>query len=181
MSSNEPSKAEHKTKKFGKGERNVPHHTQKAKKFYPAEDEAKPRKVRDIHLFGIVEICSEAVGMPHSEQPMLLEVVPATQSKTSQCPAHSESRTSWSIILIPSLPGPEIHPRRPPPQNSPARHRPHPPCRPFPRQTRHPPQAPSTRRSTGHRPLQSQWRTSTKSKCTLRHCYECEGGAEGYR
>ena len=33
------------TKKFGKGEREVPHHTQKAKKFYPAEDEYKPKKV----------------------------------------------------------------------------------------------------------------------------------------
>jgi large subunit ribosomal protein L6e len=44
----ESSKAEveHKTKKFGKAERKVPHHTQKAKKFYPAEDEAKPKKVR---------------------------------------------------------------------------------------------------------------------------------------
>ncbi|KAL9127494.1 MAG: hypothetical protein Q9217_003650 [Psora testacea] len=40
------SEAEHKTKKFGKGERKIPHHTQKAKKFYPAEPEAKPRKVR---------------------------------------------------------------------------------------------------------------------------------------
>ncbi|KAK0509505.1 hypothetical protein JMJ35_007899 [Cladonia borealis] len=46
----EASKAEHKTKKFGKSERNVPHHTQKAKKFYPAEDESKPKKVRkSIH------------------------------------------------------------------------------------------------------------------------------------
>ncbi|KAI4117394.1 MAG: hypothetical protein LQ345_002358 [Seirophora villosa] len=35
-----------KTKKFGKGEREIPHHTQKAKKFYPAEDESKPKKVR---------------------------------------------------------------------------------------------------------------------------------------
>ncbi|MCJ1227809.1 hypothetical protein MMC12_004468 [Toensbergia leucococca] len=34
------------TKKFGKGERHIPHHTQKAKKFYPAEDESKPKKVR---------------------------------------------------------------------------------------------------------------------------------------
>lgn len=33
------------TKKFGKGEREVPHHSQKAKKWYPAEDESKPRKV----------------------------------------------------------------------------------------------------------------------------------------
>ena len=35
-----------KTKKFGKTEREVPHHTQKAKKYYPAEDESKPKKVR---------------------------------------------------------------------------------------------------------------------------------------
>ncbi|KAL9041856.1 MAG: hypothetical protein Q9180_001011 [Flavoplaca navasiana] len=34
------------TKKFGKGELEIPHHTQKAKKFYPAEDEKKPKKVR---------------------------------------------------------------------------------------------------------------------------------------
>ncbi len=46
MSSKQDSqKPEHKTKKFGKGERSIPHHTQKAKKFYPAEDENKPRKV----------------------------------------------------------------------------------------------------------------------------------------
>jgi large subunit ribosomal protein L6e len=32
-------------KKFGKGERVVPHHTQKAKKWYPAEDESQPKKV----------------------------------------------------------------------------------------------------------------------------------------
>jgi len=35
-----------KTKKFGKGERQIPHHSHKAKKYYPAEDEVKPRKVR---------------------------------------------------------------------------------------------------------------------------------------
>ena len=44
----EGSKAEHKTKKFGKSERSIPHHTQKAKKFYPAEDEAKPKKVCEV-------------------------------------------------------------------------------------------------------------------------------------
>ena len=41
-------KVESKTKKFGKGERSVPHHTQKARKFYPAQDEARPRKVCGI-------------------------------------------------------------------------------------------------------------------------------------
>jgi len=33
------------TKKFGKGERTVHHHTQKARRYYPAEDEAQPKKV----------------------------------------------------------------------------------------------------------------------------------------
>ncbi|KAG8533449.1 uncharacterized protein KY384_002232 [Bacidia gigantensis] len=47
MSSTKPSgKTEPKTKKFGKGQRTIPHHTQKARKFYPAEIEAKPKKVR---------------------------------------------------------------------------------------------------------------------------------------
>ena len=46
----EATKAEHKTKKFGKSERSIPHHTQKAKKFYPAEDEAKPKKVCEAIL-----------------------------------------------------------------------------------------------------------------------------------
>ncbi|PMD17495.1 putative 60S ribosomal protein L6-B [Hyaloscypha hepaticicola] len=33
-------------KTFGKSTREVPHHTQKAKKWYPAEDEVQPKKVR---------------------------------------------------------------------------------------------------------------------------------------
>ncbi|OXV09467.1 hypothetical protein Egran_02776 [Elaphomyces granulatus] len=34
------------TKKFGKGERIVPHPSQKAQKWYPVEDEPQPKKVR---------------------------------------------------------------------------------------------------------------------------------------
>ncbi|KAF2645396.1 60S ribosomal protein L6-B [Massarina eburnea CBS 473.64] len=34
------------TKKFAKGERSIPHHSQKASKYYPAEDNAAPKKVR---------------------------------------------------------------------------------------------------------------------------------------
>ncbi|TVY50149.1 60S ribosomal protein [Lachnellula occidentalis] len=34
------------SKTFGKSTREVPHHSQKAKKWYPAEDEAVPKKVR---------------------------------------------------------------------------------------------------------------------------------------
>jgi large subunit ribosomal protein L6e len=34
-----------KTKKFGSSTRTVPHHSQKASKWYPAEDDATPKKV----------------------------------------------------------------------------------------------------------------------------------------
>ncbi|KAL9621582.1 MAG: hypothetical protein Q9160_003974 [Pyrenula sp. 1 TL-2023] len=34
------------TKKFGKGERTIPHSSQKAQKWYPAEDVAQPKKAR---------------------------------------------------------------------------------------------------------------------------------------
>jgi len=32
-------------KKFGKGERKVPHHSDKASKYYPAEEAPKPKTV----------------------------------------------------------------------------------------------------------------------------------------
>lgn len=34
------------TKKFSKGERSIPHHSQKASKYYPADDVVVPKKVR---------------------------------------------------------------------------------------------------------------------------------------
>lgn len=34
------------SKKFGKGTRSVPHHSEKAQKWYPAEADAQARKVR---------------------------------------------------------------------------------------------------------------------------------------
>lgn len=39
-------KTEPQTKKFGKSSRTVPHHSQKASKWYPAEDDSKPRVTR---------------------------------------------------------------------------------------------------------------------------------------
>ncbi|KAI9757351.1 MAG: hypothetical protein M1815_001438 [Lichina confinis] len=42
----EATRPPHTTKKVGKGERHIPHHTQKASKWYPAEDEAQPKKTR---------------------------------------------------------------------------------------------------------------------------------------
>lgn len=33
------------SKKFGKSTREVPHHSQKAQKWYPADDEAQPKAV----------------------------------------------------------------------------------------------------------------------------------------
>lgn len=45
-------------KKFGKSEREVPHHTHKAKKWYPAEDEIQPKKVgRELSDSLLVEVC----------------------------------------------------------------------------------------------------------------------------
>lgn len=35
------------TKKFGKGERSIPHSSLKARKFYPAEDESAKKTVRE--------------------------------------------------------------------------------------------------------------------------------------
>ncbi|KAF2020054.1 60S ribosomal protein L6-B [Aaosphaeria arxii CBS 175.79] len=34
------------SKKFGKSERSIPHHSQKASKYYPAEDQSVPKKAR---------------------------------------------------------------------------------------------------------------------------------------
>ena len=42
------------TKKFQKGERRVPHHSQKAKKWYPVDDEKQPKKVSDHSLTSVV-------------------------------------------------------------------------------------------------------------------------------
>jgi len=36
------------TKKFGKGERTIPHHSEKASKYYPAEDVREPKAVRKV-------------------------------------------------------------------------------------------------------------------------------------
>lgn len=48
------------TKKFQKGERTVPHHSQKAKKWYPVDDEKQPKKVSDHDLSAVVH---GAVGL----------------------------------------------------------------------------------------------------------------------
>ncbi|KAI9699015.1 MAG: hypothetical protein M1836_003204 [Candelina mexicana] len=47
MSEKKESQPKSTTKKVGKGEREIPHHSQKAKKWYPAEDENKPKKVSE--------------------------------------------------------------------------------------------------------------------------------------
>lgn len=57
------------TKTFGKSTREVPHHSQKAKKFYPAEDEAVARKVcasipkgelEERNMAGAKSLCSQS-------------------------------------------------------------------------------------------------------------------------
>lgn len=44
------SEAQSQTKKFGKGEREIPHHSQKAKKYYPVEDESRPKRVCSVEF-----------------------------------------------------------------------------------------------------------------------------------
>ncbi|KAK2750526.1 hypothetical protein FQN55_002127 [Onygenales sp. PD_40] len=46
MSATLDAKSVGQTKKFGKGERTIPHASQKAQKWYPTEDEPQPKKVR---------------------------------------------------------------------------------------------------------------------------------------
>ncbi|EAS31484.3 60S ribosomal protein L6 [Coccidioides immitis RS] len=46
MSATLDSKSVGQTKKFGKGERVIPHPSQKAQKWYPADDEPQPKKAR---------------------------------------------------------------------------------------------------------------------------------------
>lgn len=61
MSAKHESSTAGKTKQFGKGERHIPHHSQKARKYYPAEDEVKPKQVciqEDIICHGLKIISS---------------------------------------------------------------------------------------------------------------------------
>jgi hypothetical protein len=46
------------TKKFGKTEREVPHHSIRAKKYYPATDERLPKKVSPYFDIGALTILS---------------------------------------------------------------------------------------------------------------------------
>ena len=51
------------TKKFGKGERTIPHHSQKAQKWYPVDDEAQPKKVSSLGKKHTVEMqCLAVLG-----------------------------------------------------------------------------------------------------------------------
>ena len=98
-------KQEHKTKKFGKGERSIPHSSQKAKKFYPAEDEAKPRKVSNYCL-GI----NSSIGRSCSRSASLrfiasydLSTLPLTCNDLQSLHYRQFSPSSFTIIL-PLLP-----------------------------------------------------------------------------
>lgn len=152
MSAQKPSDSPaSKTKKFGKGEREVPHHTQKAKKFYPAEDESKPRKVRLIHLetellFTNKNLCGEAV-MPcyaHAGSHIFLSITCGIDIFGSATNSHANIHLSL---------GPQIRQTRTSTFVPCSRLRPYPPRWSFPRQARHPPQASPPRCSPRHGPL----------------------------
>lgn len=92
-------KVEHKTKKFGKSERSIPHHTQKAKKFYPAEDEAKPKKVREAASVEENWACTQKMASWYGRQSYLRNTHnPASMIR--QYPAqqsHSKSQLEGSF------------------------------------------------------------------------------------
>lgn len=115
-------KVEHKTKKFGKSERTVPHHTQKAKKFYPAEDESKPKKV-----------CKAALRVPfpdHESTPNLnyLAMLPLCCSEIKACPrneqhqphTHSTSASKEHQLTLPPRSANPSTPPAPAPPSPPA-------------------------------------------------------------
>ena len=58
------------TKKFGKGERSVPHHSQKASKWYPAHIDPAAKKVRALRAVerATEDVLVEAAGkaLPHT-------------------------------------------------------------------------------------------------------------------
>ena len=60
--------AKPKTKQFGKGERQIPHHSEKAKRFYPAQDEKKPKKVRLAYL--VITVAIIVYGELYNESQM---------------------------------------------------------------------------------------------------------------
>lgn len=51
--------AQSQKKTFGKSTREVPHHSQKAKKWYPAEDEAQAKKVGEIKFLKQLAVAEE--------------------------------------------------------------------------------------------------------------------------
>ena len=155
-SSKTDSKSEPKTKKFGKGERTVPHSSQKAKKFYPAEDEAKPRKVSRFSDISRSHHCRDV------EFINLLVV--------------------WSNPYLTYYhSGPQIHPPCSSAPVTPTGQHPHPPRWSLPRQARRSSQTPTSRRSPRHWSFLDQWRPIKAGQRQICHSNQGQGRLEGHR
>ncbi len=73
------------TKTFGKSTREVPHHTQKAKKYYPAEDEVQAKKVGFITIW-------RKLGESDSLGVHLLELKATLESAIANVPRYSRRK-----------------------------------------------------------------------------------------
>jgi hypothetical protein len=162
------------TKKFGKGERSIPHHTQKASKYYPAVDVAVAKKVRYRRRQEARERKLFSVTL---RRPLHTRTV-VWQIRSSHLLAQPNSGETTHLTITPG------------PQNSPPSkaqrvphtwHRCHPPCWSLPRQACRSPQTPTPGCPSRHRPFQSQWRSPAKGKRSLCHCHIDQGGYRGNR
>lgn len=123
------------TKKFQKGERTVPAASEKASKYYPADDDSQPRKVR----FSF-----------------------APERRGSGCARTTESQAIHTNTKSQPI-GPKVRPPVSTSCHTQARCRPHPPRRPFPWQACRPPQGSRPGCPSRDRSLQSQWCSPAKS------------------
>ncbi len=130
-------------KKFGKSERSVPHHSEKASKWYPAHTDAAKRKVSQFRTY----VSTPEAGRHQFALPPI----------------------SMQRILTQSLLVSQDHPSHKLPQDPRAWHRPHPPSWSLPRQACHSPQASHTRCSPHNWSLQGQWCAFTTGKPCLPH------------
>ena len=115
----ETTKAEHKTKKFGKSERSIPHHTQKAKKFYPAEDEAKPKKVSEAATILREWASIRSIHFGTATLDPAKHALPGLSDSTATLWA--TSLNSGYHLLMPYPSGPQIDTPRPSPLYTPTR------------------------------------------------------------
>ncbi|KAH7383652.1 putative 60S ribosomal protein L6-B [Cadophora sp. MPI-SDFR-AT-0126] len=91
------------TKTFGKSTREVPHHSQKARKYYPAEDEAVARKVCARHIQeeeNWEEMATAQLQSSQSSAEILRLELPQAVRKSIRTSAPRPSLTPGTILIL---------------------------------------------------------------------------------